>query len=580
MVLRHVMIALLWASVVGTLTVTLSCTTAGASLAHSPPQGVNTPTSSPHESLAVPSIAAPSPGTVSVPVNSPPAAASHIGLQEAPEVVVAFPDVEPPGPADGIESKPILPLPQPPLEPATVAPKTGGGGSTEGSSASSGPVDLPTPPARGPSQSFSAPGASATTDAQGTAPSAGPANRAKRRAPIASDAAARAGLRDGAQATGSAVNGAPAVAASPGATFSPAGDRLPASTGGGVAVSVAPPSEPILGNGGSTAVSGMDPTPPPKQAPDGRSSQTVYARPGDQITVALDGAGWIFTGNGDWKSGLQYLSRSLDSKGTTFVFQAETFGDYSLSFLKQDLATGATTTKIVKVSVLSDADFARAIAGAGAASSSSPNVLPGGGAGNGSGNYTQADELYQDGFWGEALAAYKENWAPGNPAINERIANLAFRLKSYDDAKAFWRQNLGPNDGVYRELAVAGLMKTAAATHDVGQLRLLLFQSTSVTQVPIRTELLAAARFLVENGTYELAAKYLNEYLSRYAGEQGADEAYYLLGTMYQDATPMQDARKAREYYEKITDLYPTSRYYQRAMNNIIYLNRHFFEIR
>ena len=42
----------------------------------------------------------------------------------------------------------------------------------------------------------------------------------------------------------------------------------------------------------------------------------------------------------------------------------------------------------------------------------------------------------------------------------------------------------------------------------------------------------------------------------------------------------MQDARKAREYYETITNLYPTSRYYQRAMNNIIYLNRHFFEIR
>ncbi len=324
-----------------------------------------------------------------------------------------------------------------------------------------------------------------------------------------------------------------------------------------------------------------DSTPQPTLKPDGQPAQTVYARPGDQITVALDGGGWIFTGNGNWKSGLQYLSRSLDSKGTTFVFQAETLGDYSLSFLKQDLATGATATKIVKVSVLSDADFARAIAGAGAHPTASlSNELPGGPVGNGSGNYAQADELYQEHFWGEALAAYKENWAPGNPAINDRIASLAFRLKSYDDAKAFWRQNLGVADGVYRELAIAGLIKTAAATHDVGQLRLLFYQSPAVTQVPIRSELLAAARFLVENRDYVLADRYLNEYLSRYAGQDGADEAYYLLGTMYQDDTPMQDARKAREYYEKITNLYPTSRYYQRAMDNIIYLNRHFFEIR
>ncbi len=311
-------------------------------------------------------------------------------------------------------------------------------------------------------------------------------------------------------------------------------------------------------------------------------SRTVYARPGDEITIDLDGSGWIFTGTGSWKDGLRYVSRTLDPGGTTFLFQAQALGLYSLAFQRQDLASGIMTSKLVKVSVLDPGDFAKALSGSGVGSAaagaaeSAAATIPG----NGSGDYAEAEELVSEGDLPGALAAYETNYAPGNPRVNDTIASLAYRTGKYRDARSFWERNLTPAGSVYAELALAGLVKNAAAAHDVGELRALFSRVKGVTQVQLRGELLAAGRFLSSNGASLLAAKYLEEYLRRYPTDQASDEAYYLLGKLYQANGPLQSMRKARDDYEEILDLFPASDYYDRAEARIAYLDRNFFEIR
>lgn len=496
----------------------------------------------------------------------------------ADRISLPLPTMPAPRGSEARPASPGLPGANGPNGPSTGS-RAKAGGMATGSATGGPPPVIPTPPRMG----VQLPAAAAPADTSASAPTgAGAAASAPARSAVAAPPLALSTPPASAAAPPVVTVTSPAApvppAAAPSASIPPSGDGAETTAGGSTATdgprrADSPRPVGVEGEPATSPAGGAGASSPSAAT---QKDQTVYARPGDQITIALDGTGWIFTGSGDWKSGLAYVSRSFDAKGTTFVFQAESLGTYSLSFLKQSLSSGATTTMLVRVSVLSDADFAKALGkGSGARASEAE-----GSTGNGSGDYLQATRYFEAGLLPEALSAYEANWTPGDPAINERIASLAFRLKSYDVAKRFWKKNLSSSGDVYDQLAVAGLMKSAAATGDIPALRLLSLDVGRVTQVSLRDELLAAARFLVRSREYGLAVRYLDDYLSRYAGQRGSDEAYYLLGTVYQDASPMQDARKARQYYEKITNLYPTSRYYQRAVDHIVYLDRYFLDIR
>ncbi|HUX21593.1 MAG TPA: hypothetical protein VMW69_10170, partial [Spirochaetia bacterium] len=180
----------------------------------------------------------------------------------------------------------------------------------------------------------------------------------------------------------------------------------------------------------------------------------------------------------------------------------------------------------------------------------------------------------------EALDAYERAWQPDDPALTDKIAELAYRVGRYRDAHTYWQKNFGLTGTTYGELAVAGLMKTATAEKNAPELRALFDYVHALKGVPIRSELLSTGEYLVQARDWEVALRYLEEYLKRYNGEAGSDAADYLLGQIYQGDTPMQDAQKALAYYRDIVTYYPTSDYYERARENINYLNRHFFEIR
>ena len=316
--------------------------------------------------------------------------------------------------------------------------------------------------------------------------------------------------------------------------------------------------------------------------------RTVYAKVGDDITIALDGQGWTFTGGtagGErWKTGVRYESRSSDSTGTTFIFKARALGTWTLAFQEQNAASGTSTEQTFDVHVLTPGEFARTIAASGSGTSSG-GASGGSGASPGSasnasanGQLAAAQWLYKEGKYTEALKAYEKAWQPDDPALTEKIAELAYRVGRYADARKYWQKNFNLTGTQYGNLAVAGLMKTATAQKDAPELRALFDSVHSLEGVSIREDLLNAGRFLYQKKDWNVAVRYLDEYLKRYNGRQGADVADYLLGEIY--SGPMQNAQKAMGFFRRVVTDYPMSDYYERAKANIVYLNRQYFEIR
>jgi len=322
----------------------------------------------------------------------------------------------------------------------------------------------------------------------------------------------------------------------------------------------------------------------PSKAGGGNLSRTVYAKVGDDITIALDGEGWTFTGGGPtgdaWKGGVRYESRSVDSSGTTFIFKAKDLGKWVLDFQQQNASSGSTRDETINIHVLTGEEFAKTIAEKSSGKNAAAAVVGATAGGAAGGDLAAADWLYKEGKYREALDAYERAWVPNDPALTDKIAELAYRVGRYGDAREYWQKNYGMRGTDYGELAVAGLMKTATAQKDTPELRALFDDVHALHGIPLRSDLLDAARFLYESKDWDVALRYLDEYLSRYNGQQGADAADYLLGQIYQGDTPMQDAQKAMDYYRKIVTHYPASDYYERAKTNMVYLNRHFFEIR
>jgi hypothetical protein len=78
-------------------------------------------------------------------------------------------------------------------------------------------------------------------------------------------------------------------------------------------------------------------------------------RTGRTFEIPFQGGGWIYTGEENSRSGINYDSRRVDNGVQTFTFRAEREGDYALTFYRQDFLRDYYTNELVKVIVRNDA---------------------------------------------------------------------------------------------------------------------------------------------------------------------------------------------------------------------------------
>ena len=299
----------------------------------------------------------------------------------------------------------------------------------------------------------------------------------------------------------------------------------------------------------------------------------IYARAGDDVQIGLDGIGFLFLGfpdrspNGD---GMSFKGKDTRDGKTWFSFQALKLGTYDLDFLRQDNTTGTSAKETVRVHVVSDADFAAAVAQGQSQTPASTEAA---------GDPAFAARLASLGQYDAALAELLRGYRDGNPSLNDSIAQLYMRTGAFDAASKYFTKNLA-EQSPYGDSAVLGLTKIAVAQKDQAELLALLKRLLAVKDPGLEETLLVAARFERERQEAGLGIDLATEYLTRYPDGKWRDEADFILAQLLENDSQFRDLPRARATYKEILIRFPESPFAAAAQQRIAYIDRHFFEIR
>ena len=328
-----------------------------------------------------------------------------------------------------------------------------------------------------------------------------------------------------------------------------------------------------------TAGSGLDhppAVPTPRETKEGsddrsddvvvdRDRQRILARPGDDIEISFDENGWVYLGAGDREatlSGIAFLGKQIKEGGSVFAFNASELGDYELSFLHQDNRAGLQKKVILDVLVLEEGEFDQRL----------------GEEGGDGGSLTLAEELRKAGRKTEALNEYLRIYREGDPLLNDRIAAIYWADQEFEKAAVYWNRNRDL-PGEFGERAVLGIVNSAVATDD----RVSLFQNIdallAIESVSIAEDVINLVRYFMSTEDYSAARRVLLGFLMRIPvpGERRLDEAYYLMGQIYEAGRDLEDLKEAKRAYTRVINDFPDSPFYSSAEERIRYLNRHFF---
>ena len=316
----------------------------------------------------------------------------------------------------------------------------------------------------------------------------------------------------------------------------------------------------------------------------------LVARKGDPIAVDLEGRGWIYMGlksgevvnTSEEDQGIEFLSRQSFPNRTSFNFKAVDYGDYKLTFQYQDHQQAVLRSQVVHMQVVPEQEFAAVVQRQAALQQQQPGLyapqedatpgiepVPGP-------PIQSADTLFEMGEYDLALIEYKRNMRSGDPYLNDRMAECYERTGEFLAAVKYYRENLGLK-GEYGERAALGLVRSSIATEDSHLLLEVLPALFSLESVQIGTELLAVARFQIEDRSFPVAIQALEQYIRRYPGGRKLDEVYFRLAQIYEVDSPYRDLESARHYYSLLYESFPESLYVEPAAERLDYLNRHFF---
>lgn len=335
-------------------------------------------------------------------------------------------------------------------------------------------------------------------------------------------------------------------------------------------------------------------------------SRKMNARLGDVLTISMDGKGWLFLGEKSGAGGVDFLSRTTDEKTSLFIFNTIATGEYTLLFEYRDFISGASTSEEVLVTVEQDPRAVRTGASAGnttaesalATGAAAPGtILPTVASASASGSAPVsektvtappqslelkklADRFIADGRLNDALNLYLDHDKTGDPETALAIGDLYLRLGDPAKALQYYDRNKTQANLLYREKAVAGLMKIALAERKQNLVDSNLEAFLSISKVPIGEELKDLASFQLSQGYDASALKILESYILKYPEGKDADWVYFTLANLYETSEKLKDYRKSVTHYRKVADDFPMSLYWNDAKNRILYIERHFFNIR
>jgi tetratricopeptide (TPR) repeat protein len=250
----------------------------------------------------------------------------------------------------------------------------------------------------------------------------------------------------------------------------------------------------------------------------------------------------------------------------------------------QDLSVSQLSVERVRVSVLDEKDFFAALSAgrseAGFGQDYSQDYSQDSGQTQSAGQVQTGDSLFAAKKYPEAYAAYLRNYVPGNPAMENRLAELAMSLGLYAEAVGHWLKLIDSKEGDWARLALRGIFDASLA----GRLEDSLISSaerlSSIEGSFSKGDLVATVNALREKKDFRKAVQFCESFIARYPFIKGIDEVYWLLGNLYEEPGALRSEEKAVSYYRIVTDNYPASLFWQRAKDRVLYIERNYLFIR
>ncbi|MCF7927860.1 MAG: hypothetical protein K9L68_02480 [Spirochaetales bacterium] len=265
-------------------------------------------------------------------------------------------------------------------------------------------------------------------------------------------------------------------------------------------------------------------TPQPAQSPS-KLDQLVTEQPGFDITIRLEGSGWIYLGAPDGEEEPELVERNVSDNQTRFVLKGLPEGEYPVLFLRQDPLEGGAQRRRIRI----DVDSKEAEASDNIAENTDDSETP-------DGSKEGAEAQSETG----GIAAYEQ----GGYELQSEVPGTEESLREIGSELIHWNGDPG-----------------------------------RLPDFPI-DQYLGYIERLEEQGRIAEAIG-LAEALSQW--EQASPKrglVYFTLGSLYEIEGPTRDLRRALAAYKSVGRGYPPSQLWEAADRRARYLERQYFNIR
>jgi hypothetical protein len=274
---------------------------------------------------------------------------------------------------------------------------------------------------------------------------------------------------------------------------------------------------------------------------------------GQILEVPFRGTGWVYLGELGNRRGLSYDSRRLDVErgitiGQSFIFLAEAAGTYILKFYRQDFIQDYIINDYVQVIVAETDDSVRGRTG----------------------SVVDRGRIVAEPRWPaipEAAGSSSETVTPPTGTPSEAQASGTTGAGTAAETQR-------PDAVQTAEPASPPAAGTSAPAASA--------PSQAATSPPAEViapeEYVRRAKQEFDAGHVEQALVIIEQMRQRYPA--GTDEAWWLLGQLYEANSPARDIRQSLECYRTLINEYPQSSRVDDARRRIAYLERYYLNIR
>lgn len=335
----------------------------------------------------------------------------------------------------------------------------------------------------------------------------------------------------------SAVTGAPAAAS--GSAEAAASTVAPAAAEAVVAPSTAAPS---------TVAPLSDPV-----------QYRVAAAPASEVSVHLDGRGWIYLGTTEenpsgsgsaaesrrFDSAVEYRRRRTVDGETEIIVRAAKAGRYTLVFQRQDLTDGTIERRLVGL-----------------------DVSPG-----------YADRPPLDDPPAAEAQPERASAAAEDPHVVDAAARRAVDGRNPELAATLWRRNRFLEQPLGAE-ARRGLFDLAYQSSRYSEATDYARAMLDYDEAPPVAPLAHLADLSIANGRGDDALDLLRRRLALLGDGRDGDLLLFRLAQLYETDPLRRNLRSSLDHYRRITEQFPLSRYWEASAERIEYIERHFFHLR